>query len=79
MADSVTTHEAWGLGSYCVFTSDLSIVGDRGFEAPDQAGHQVPDMVIVSLGGQGTIAHVINNIGGPANSTTNTVYLNNFP
>jgi hypothetical protein len=79
VADTVNTHEAYGLGSYCVFTQDLSIVGDRAFEAPNKPGVRFTNMVIVSLGGQGTIAHVINNIGGPANSTTNTVYLNAFP
>ena len=54
-------------------------MGDRAFEAPNKPGVRFTNMVIVSLGGQGTIAHVINNIGGPANSTTNTVYLNAFP
>jgi hypothetical protein len=37
------------------------------------------NMVIVSLGGQGTINRVINNTGGPANSTTQIVYLTNYP
>ena len=79
VADSVTTHEAWGMGSYCVFTTDQSIVGERGFEVPVRTGVRFTNMVIVSLGGQGTIAHVINNTGGPANSTTQVVYLTNFP
>jgi hypothetical protein len=79
VADSVTTHEAWGLGSYCVFTQDLSIVGERAFEAPNKPGVRFHNMVIVSLGGQGTINHVINNVGGPANNVTNTVYLTSYP
>jgi hypothetical protein len=79
VADAVTTHEAWGLGSYCVFTSDVSIVGERGFEVPTRSGVLFHNMVIVSLGGQGTINHVINNTGGPANSTTQTVYLVAYP
>ncbi|MDI1462135.1 discoidin domain-containing protein [Catellatospora sp. KI3] len=78
VADSVTTHEAWGVGSYCVFTQDLSIVGERGFEVPVKPGVKFHNLVIVSLGGQGTIAHVINNTGGPANTATPTVYLNEF-
>ncbi|GHJ49381.1 coagulation factor 5/8 type [Catellatospora sp. TT07R-123] len=78
VADSVTTHEAWGVGSYCVFTQDLSIVGERGFEVPVKPGVKFHNLVIVSLGGQGTIAHVINNTGGPANTATPTVYLNDF-
>ena len=36
-------------------------------------------MVTVSLGGIGTINRVINNTGGTANSTTQTVYLTNYP
>jgi hypothetical protein len=31
------------------------------------------------LGGVGTINHVINNTGGPANATNQVAYLNNFP
>jgi hypothetical protein len=79
VADSVTSHEAWGLGSYCVFTTDQSIVGERGFEVPNRAGVLFHNMVIVSLGGQGTINHVINNTGGPANTATQTVYLVSYP
>nr|WP_184833134.1 discoidin domain-containing protein [Allocatelliglobosispora scoriae] len=79
VADSVTTHEAWGLGSYCVFTADLSIVGERAFEVPNTPGVKFHNMVIVSLGGQGTINHVINNTGGPAGPAVNTVYLTNYP
>jgi len=79
VADSVTSHQAWGLGSYCVFTSDVSIVGERAFEVPTRSGVTFTNMVIVSLGGQGTINRVINNTGGPANSTTQTVYLTNYP
>ena len=37
------------------------------------------DMAVVSLGGVGTISHIINNTGGPANPTTNNVYLVSFP
>jgi hypothetical protein len=33
----------------------------------------------VSLGGVGTISHVINNTGAAANSTTNNVYLPSYP
>ena len=52
---------------------------ERAFEVPTRAGVTFTNMVIVSLGGQGTINRVINNTGGPANSTTQTVYLTNYP
>ena len=79
VADSVTTHEAWGLGSYCVFTSDASIVAERAFEAPVKPGVRFHNMITVSLGGRGTINRVINNTGGPSNSTTNEATVVNFP
>ena len=80
VADSVTTHEAWGLGSYCNFTSDPSIHADRGFEVPVTAGVRLHDVLTVSLGGVGTIDHVVNNTGGPAQGTaTVPVTVVNFP
>ncbi|GAA1511206.1 RICIN domain-containing protein [Kribbella lupini] len=79
VADSVTTHEAWGLGSYCVFTSDASIIADRAFEVPNKTGVKFHNMVTVSLGGRGTIAHVINTTGGPSNSSTNVAQWVNYP
>ena len=36
-------------------------------------------MVTVSLGGTGTINHVINNTGGPSNSSTNVANLVAYP
>ncbi len=36
-------------------------------------------MVTVSLGGTGTIPHVINNTGGPSNSQTNKAQWVNYP
>ncbi|GAA0582538.1 RICIN domain-containing protein [Kribbella sandramycini] len=79
VADHVNTHEAWGLGSYCVFTSDASIVGERAIETPVKPNVKFHNMVTISLGGRGTIAHVINNTGGPSNSTTNKAQWVNFP
>jgi hypothetical protein len=68
-----------GLGSYCVFTADQTIVGERGFEVPNRTGVLFHNMVIVSLGGQGRINHVINSTGGPVNTATQTVYLVSYP
>ncbi|GHH73181.1 hypothetical protein GCM10018793_11410 [Streptomyces sulfonofaciens] len=72
VADSVNTHEGWGLGSYCYYNVAPSIVQDHGFEAPDKSGVKFHDLLVVSLGGQGQYAHVINNTG-PATSGTSTV------
>jgi hypothetical protein len=65
----VTSHEAWGLGSYCYFNVDPSIHADRGFEVPDVAGVRMHDLSTVSLGGNGVIDHVINTTGAAAQGT----------
>nr|MYY03860.1 coagulation factor 5/8 type domain-containing protein [Streptomyces sp. SID4913] len=67
--DSVTTHEAWGLGSYCNFTSDPNIHQDHGFQAPVKPGVKFHDLIVVSLGGQGQYNHVINDTGSPTSGT----------
>jgi hypothetical protein len=69
VADSVTSHEAWGVGSYCYFNVNPSIVAARGFEAPTNANVKFHDLLTVSLGGNGTITHVINNTGAAATGT----------
>ncbi|WP_434481942.1 RICIN domain-containing protein [Streptomyces sp. NBC_01340] len=79
VAASVTSHEAWGLGSYCYFSANSSVVADHAFEVPSVSGVKFHDMVTVSLGGVGTISHIINSTGGPSNSSTNVAYLTNFP
>ncbi|WP_435839240.1 coagulation factor 5/8 type domain-containing protein [Streptomyces brevispora] len=68
--DSVTTHEGWGLGSYCYFNVDPTIRQDHGFEAPVKPGVKFHDLLVVSLGGQGQYEHVINNTGSPTSGTT---------
>lgn len=79
VSPSVTTHQAWGLGSYCYFNVNPSVVAERAFEAPDNAGVRFRNMVTVSLGGTGTINHVINNTGGPSNSGSNVANLVAYP
>ena len=69
VADTVTSHEAWGLGSYCYFSTDPSIVADRGFEVPRTPGVRMHDVLTVSLGGHGTISHVVDDAGGAAQGT----------
>jgi hypothetical protein len=66
VAESVKTHEAWGMGSYCFFNVDPSIHAARGFEVPVAPGVTLHDLLTVSLGGVGTIDHVVNDTGGPA-------------
>ena len=68
VADSVNNHQAWGLGSYAYFNVNPGVVNARAFEVPAKAGVQFRNMVTVSLGGVGTISHVINNTGAAVNS-----------
>ncbi|ANN20000.1 coagulation factor 5/8 type domain-containing protein [Amycolatopsis orientalis] len=79
VADSVTAHEAYGLGSYCFFNVNPSVVADRAIEVPNTPNVRFRSMVTVSLGGNGTIARVINNTGGPSNSGTNVANLVAYP
>jgi hypothetical protein len=80
VADSVKTHEAWGLGSYCFFNVDPSIHAARGFEVPVTAGVKLHDLLTVSLGGNGVIDHVVNDTGGPAQgAATIPVNIVSFP
>ncbi|WP_225825534.1 RICIN domain-containing protein [Streptomyces naphthomycinicus] len=79
VADSVTSHQAYGLGSYCYFNVNPSVVAARAIEAPDNANVRFTSMVTVSLGGTGTISHVINNTGGPSNAGSNVADLKNYP
>ena len=75
VANSVTSHEAWGMGSYCVFTTDPSIAAYHSFEAPVNPAVKFHDLLTVSLG-KGSITHVINDTGSaalPSNVTPHTV------
>jgi hypothetical protein len=79
VANSVTSHEAWGLGSYCYFNVNPSVVEDHSFEVPYTSGVKFHDMVTVSLGGTGTISHIINSTGGPSNSSNTVADLVSYP
>jgi hypothetical protein len=75
VGNGVTSHEAWGLGSYCVFTADPSIAAYHSFEVPVNPNVKFHDVLTVSLG-KGSITHVINDTGDaalPANVTPHNV------
>jgi hypothetical protein len=79
VGDSVTSHEAWGVGSYCFFSTNPSVVLGHSFEVPDNANVRFHDLVTVSLGGTGTISHVINNSGAAVNSGHQVTDLVSYP
>jgi hypothetical protein len=80
VADTVTTHEGWGLGSYCFFNVDPTIHATRAFEVPVAPGVKLHDILTVSLGGVGVIDHVVNDTGAAAQgAATIPVNIVSFP
>ena len=76
---NVTSHTAYGLGSYCYFNVNPSVVADHAFETPTGSGIHFHDILTVSLGGVGVIEHVINETGGATPSNTTPVDITTFP
>ena len=70
VGDSVQTHEAWGLGSYCFFNVDPTIHATRAFEVPVTPGVKLHDILDLSITNHGTIDHVVNDFGPPTNANT---------
>ncbi|MET8827202.1 RICIN domain-containing protein [Streptomyces sp. NPDC004610] len=79
VANTVTSHQVYGFGSYCYFNVNPGVAAERAIEAPNTANVRFTSMVTVSLGGVGTIRRVINDRGGPSNSTTNVANLTSYP
>ncbi|HYD43180.1 MAG TPA: fibronectin type III domain-containing protein [Anaeromyxobacter sp.] len=73
VADTVTDHEAWGLGVYSVFMPQYWDEGvttidlHTAIEVPDVEGVKMHHMITFGLA-NGTITHVINEAGGSATS-----------
>jgi hypothetical protein len=64
VADSVTSHEAWGLGIYSVFLRD-GVMLSRAIEVPKKPEIRFHHMITVCLGNKGEISDVIDDAGGP--------------
>jgi hypothetical protein len=65
VADSVTSHEAWAMGSYAFFQNNPAVHSANGFQAPTNGGVKFHNIFTISLA-SGTIDHVVNNIGAAA-------------
>ncbi|WP_122619029.1 coagulation factor 5/8 type domain-containing protein [Streptomyces sp. Tu 4128] len=70
VGDQVTEHEGWGLGSYCYYNVNPSIVQHHGFAAPNRSGVRFHGLLVVSLGGNGQYECVINDTGAPTSGTS---------
>ena len=64
VADTVTDHEAWGLGAYSVFTYP-NVYLSHAIEAPTTPNVRFHDMITVCLLSNGGIRHIINSAGDP--------------
>ncbi len=70
VGDRVTTHEGWGMGSYCYYNVNPSIVQHHGFAAPNRPGVKFHGLLVVSLSGNGQYECVINDTGSPTSGTS---------
>ncbi|MBN1412338.1 MAG: coagulation factor 5/8 type domain-containing protein [Spirochaetales bacterium] len=79
VVDSVTSHEAWGLGIYSVF-SNLGVKLSRAIEVPDTANVNFHHMITVCIGEKGEITHVINDTGDSTGvNCSYTPKVNDYP
>jgi hypothetical protein len=79
VADSVKTHEAWGLGSYSFFNQGVDIHASRAFEVPVTPGVALHDILTVFLNGNGGIDHVVNDAGAAVNNTNQVTNIVSYP
>ncbi len=64
VADTVTTHEAWGLGIYSVFRYP-NVQLTRAIEVPKTPAVKFHHMITIALDDRGGISNVIDDKGGP--------------
>jgi hypothetical protein len=78
VAGTVTSFHAYGLGVYCYFDVNSSVVSANALTSPASSGVDWNDMVTVSLGGVGTIQHIINGTGSTVDSSNTVADLNSY-
>ena len=76
----VRTHKLYGGGVYVFNRNNPSIHTENGFEVPETPGVQLHHVMTVNLSA-GTIDHVVNGVGGPADTTRigAPVYIVDYP
>ena len=80
VGDQVTTHKLYGGGVYVFNQNNPSIHTENGFEVPVTPGVQLHHIMTVNLSA-GTIDHVVNGVGDPADTTKIgvPVYIIDYP
>ncbi len=79
VSDSVQTHEAWGMGSYCYFNQGVDIHAEHAFKVPVTDGIDLNDILTVFLNGDGGIDHVVNDTGAAVNNTNQVTNIVSYP
>jgi hypothetical protein len=79
VANSVTSHEAWGVGIYAYLRDNPSVVLGHAIEVPTTASVKFHSMVTTVLGGDGTINHIIDNTGNQVTSSHTVEDLASYP
>ncbi len=66
VADTVKTHEGWGMGSYIFMNVDPTVHASSAFSVPATSGVKLHSLLTVQLNkGMGIIDHVVNQTGDP--------------
>lgn len=73
VADSVSTFQGYGMGSYIYTNVNPDIHVSHAFEVPVRPGVQLRDLLTINLSGPGTIDHVVNDTGGPVSDANKDV------
>jgi hypothetical protein len=79
VANSVTTHEAWGVGIYAYLRDHPDLVLGHAIETPTTSGVKFHDMVTTVLGGAGNINHIIDNSGAAVTASHTHETLTSYP
>jgi hypothetical protein len=80
VGDRVRTHTLYGAGVYVFNQNNPSIHTENGFEVPNRPGVRLHHVMTVNLSA-GTIDHVVNGLGDPADTTKvgTPVYVTDYP
>jgi len=80
VADTVTSHEAWGLGVYSVFRRP-NVILTHAFEVPENPNVRFHDIITICLAQLGAITHIVNDTGATAlpGHVRDAPRLTNFP
>ena len=77
VADSVTSHETWGMGVYSYFR-DAVVKLNSAIKCPDTAGVKIHNATSVFLNGNGEITHIVNNTGDTAKAGNMRTFITDY-